>query len=194
MIPGIPTVRPSTEIYFSTWVREFIIPAVLVSLDLEVLWTNPAADSLFSSCREFHVTNGYLGFSDTLRAEEFRRFLAGVGTEPRVWINRRSEGEHQLIRAEALRPEGLEPAVALMIYPTGPTSFYWAEFDKTFSLTPAEAAVAKRIVSGESADAIAENLSVSLDTVRTHIRRVYAKLGINSREQLFATVSPFRLR
>jgi DNA-binding CsgD family transcriptional regulator len=30
--------------------------------------------------------------------------------------------------------------------------------------------------------------------VRTHVRRIYTKLGVNNREQLFSRISPFRIR
>jgi DNA-binding CsgD family transcriptional regulator len=47
---------------------------------------------------------------------------------------------------------------------------------------------------GAGADAIARDVGVGIETVRTHIRRIYNKLGIGSREELFARLSPFRLR
>ena len=94
-----------------------------------------------------------------------------------------------------MRPAGLPPATALMIYPVDQEDrFLWSDFPKVFGLTRAETVVVKMIVGGASADMIAEELSVAIDTVRTHVRRIYAKLGVNNREQLFSRISPFRIR
>jgi hypothetical protein len=37
---------------------------------------------------------------------------------------------------------------------------------------------------------VAEKADISIETVRTHIRHIYAKIGVNSREALFATLGP----
>lgn len=47
---------------------------------------------------------------------------------------------------------------------------------------------------GACVDGIALSLEIGVETVRTHIRRMYNKLSISSREALFARLSPYRLR
>jgi DNA-binding CsgD family transcriptional regulator len=44
------------------------------------------------------------------------------------------------------------------------------------------------MVRGQSVTEIAEQLHKSVLTVRTHVKRAYGKLGVGSKEQLFATV------
>lgn len=53
-------------------------------------------------------------------------------------------------------------------------------------LTPREADVLELLQSGRSNGEIAESLHVSIETVRTHARRVYRKLGVSSRRELRA--------
>lgn len=48
---------------------------------------------------------------------------------------------------------------------------------RVFGLTPAEARVASHLANGETAEQIATTLSVSINTVRFHIRQVLLKLG-----------------
>ena len=50
-----------------------------------------------------------------------------------------------------------------------------------YDLTPAETRVAFALLDGSSAKAAAKALNVSPNTVRTQIREVYAKLGVNTR-------------
>lgn len=52
----------------------------------------------------------------------------------------------------------------------------WADF----GLTARETEVARLLVQGSSYKSIAHRLGVSIDTVRSHIRRVYAKLDVHS--------------
>lgn len=52
-------------------------------------------------------------------------------------------------------------------------------------LTPREAEICAGIVAGFRAEAIASRLSISPNTVATHRKRAYAKLGISSQTELF---------
>ncbi len=53
-------------------------------------------------------------------------------------------------------------------------------------LTPREADVLELLQSGRSNGEIAQALHVSVETVRTHARRVYRKLGVRTRRELRA--------
>jgi DNA-binding CsgD family transcriptional regulator len=44
---------------------------------------------------------------------------------------------------------------------------------------------------GRTAEEASHELGVSLETVRTHIKRAYAKLGVCSREGFFHRLTPF---
>jgi DNA-binding CsgD family transcriptional regulator len=57
-------------------------------------------------------------------------------------------------------------------------------------LTPAERRVASLAASGRSNREIALALWISVNTVETHLRRVFAKLGVRSRRQLMTQPSP----
>jgi DNA-binding NarL/FixJ family response regulator len=53
-------------------------------------------------------------------------------------------------------------------------------------LTPREAEVMELLRSGRSNAEIAQALHVSIETVRTHARRIYRKLGVKTRRELLA--------
>jgi DNA-binding NarL/FixJ family response regulator len=53
-------------------------------------------------------------------------------------------------------------------------------------LTPREAEVMELLQDGRSNAEIANELSVSVETVRSHARRVYRKLGVKTRRELLA--------
>ncbi|MBE2317647.1 AAA family ATPase [Solirubrobacter sp. CPCC 204708] len=56
-------------------------------------------------------------------------------------------------------------------------------------LTPAETRVAELVAAGLSNQAVAQRLVVSTNTVTTHLRRIYAKLGVRTRTELAAARS-----
>ena len=57
-----------------------------------------------------------------------------------------------------------------------------------FSLTPAEARVTGKLAAGRSAETIAKELGVSLETVRTHIRRALSKTSTERQGELISLV------
>ena len=53
-------------------------------------------------------------------------------------------------------------------------------------LTPREAEVMELLQSGRSNAEIAQELGVGIETVRSHARRIYRKLGVKTRRELLA--------
>jgi len=51
------------------------------------------------------------------------------------------------------------------------------------TLTPAEMGVLRLIATGRTNAEIAEELDIKLATVKTHINRIYQKLGVRNRTQ-----------
>ncbi len=65
-----------------------------------------------------------------------------------------------------------------------PTSIEPVEVAGPELLTPREADVLELLQTGRSNAEIAQSLHVSVETVRTHARRVYRKLGVRTRREL----------
>lgn len=58
----------------------------------------------------------------------------------------------------------------------------------TYHLSPREAEVLPLLAQGHSASFIADELCISLNTVKTHTRRVYDKLGVHTRDELITLI------
>lgn len=181
------------EGYLNAWAETFSIPTFLIGEGARILWVNAAAERILVQGEPFLRQNGLLVCADKSQGAGFQVFLASVQTEPGAWIMNQADQTRLLVRGESLRPAGEEHAVSVMLYPTNAEERYvWADFGRIFRLTKAELAVVKVLLNGASVDEIAEQQAVSVETVRTHVRRLYSKLGVNNREQLFATLSQFR--
>lgn len=69
----------------------------------------------------------------------------------------------------------------------------YAGYRSYFGLTPAEDRVVQQLLSGHVVESCANNLAISMDTARSHIRQIYSKMGISSREALFHALMIFRI-
>lgn len=55
--------------------------------------------------------------------------------------------------------------------------------DNTFGLTDREREILRAVITGLKNKEIADTLTISEPTVKTHINRIYKKLGVNSRSK-----------
>lgn len=61
-----------------------------------------------------------------------------------------------------------------------------------YELTSRESDVLRYLAMGYSADAVSEKLGISWNTVRTHSRNIYTKMGVHSRQELIEAVDCMR--
>lgn len=186
--------RLVAEAYFTAWAETYGVATVLIRHDLFVLWSNGAALRLYRDGKDVALVGGRLTFPDKATQEAVRSFLWDMQSGVDILTLARPANGYFVVRVDRLDPPGHEPGFALSMYETGATDrYFWADIGRVFALTPTEALVVKRLAEGERAEVIASNLEVALHTVRTHIRRIYAKLEVGSREELFAAILPFRI-
>lgn len=62
------------------------------------------------------------------------------------------------------------------------------EISKRFNLTPRERECFAYLAKGRNAEHISKELVISLHTAKTHISRIYRKMGVNSQQQLIDAV------
>ncbi len=64
----------------------------------------------------------------------------------------------------------------------------WQEVYRSLGLSPREIQVTERILEDLTLEAVAADLGLSPDTVRTHLKRLYRKLGVHSRVRVACRV------
>lgn len=64
-----------------------------------------------------------------------------------------------------------------------------ANLETHFGLTPRESEICFYFSRGHSAKYISEQLCVSQNTVKTHVKRIYVKLGVSSKDELITLLS-----
>lgn len=192
--PFIPPAgrRPEPADYFAHRTATGATAEMLVSEGLEVRWINAAALGLAARPGVMAVTSGRLILPLRTQEENFLAFLGGL-KGPGVWRLQTGEGRW-LVRAEPIAPPEAPRAFLLSLHPMDAADRHlWADLPSGTGLTPSEARVVRLLVEGLRLDDAAARLGISVQTARTHVRRSYLKLGVTSREEMFAKVLPYRL-
>jgi len=60
----------------------------------------------------------------------------------------------------------------------------WIQLTQSLELSPRQADIVERLLHGESDKQIALELKISVPTVRTHLRRLFRKFGVDDRVEL----------
>lgn len=184
--------RPGPGDYFAHRTATGATAEMLVSEELEVCWINAAALTLAARPGVFSVASGRLILPVRAQEEDFLAFLVKL-KGPGVWRLRTGEGRW-LIRAEPIAPPEAPRAFLLSLHPMDAADRYlWADLSGGTGLTPSEARVVRLLAEGLRLDDAAARLEISVQTARTHVRRSYLKLGVASREEMFAKVLAYRL-
>jgi DNA-binding CsgD family transcriptional regulator len=180
--------------YALDWLALDKTPFVFLGDRLGVLWSNAAATAELEKRRDLEVRGGALAMIDRGRQAQLEHFLASAnGSGVCTWSVPRADGDgHLLFRAQRLADQPWRCGVSFHGSGADFRADY-ADLHAVFGLTPAEDKVLAGLLDGLDANRIAERDGVSIETTRSHIRAIYLKLDVNSREGLFHRVRPYRL-
>lgn len=181
--------------YHRAWGEVFAHPSCIGDRNGRLLWLNEAlADTLADNdlCR---LDGSDLVFLDDNQHTRFLEFLAGLDSSPKAFLARNGKDQnHLILRCEVLRPTHCPEAVAFMFFDSRRKPVYvWSDFGAVFDLTARESVIAQRLVDGVGLSDLAAQLGITDETIKTHLRRIYAKIGACSREQFYVKLLPFRV-
>lgn len=161
---------------------------------------NPAGESLFQH-RLGRIEARGLSFLNPSNHEALtqarKRLRETRGRQVIVkFLDEEDEGPHfaYVTPASAL-PPGLaatlpqpsprgEGDIAIVFPALETTDRLWASVRESFGLTPAETRLAARLKDGLSLKEAADDMSVSLNTVRNQLRAIFEKMGLNRQSEL----------
>ena len=186
---------PLVESLLAAWAGAYQIGIAIFDGAGTLVWCNPSATKLL---------NGRLGLAEgpsnvlTVRDRKanapLAAFVAETGHQTAAGIFCLENGPADLVVCgeHFVTPWG-EGYVGLRIYTTDDIRrFPLADLSAKYNLTTAEQRVLNDLLTGSKADEIAEAREISVETVRTHVRRLYAKMNVSSREGLFFTALQYR--
>jgi len=166
---------------------------MLIDEQLNLLWWNSRAEALLAGRRGIEIRGGVVATSDTVHQGGLRDLVRDAAEQPSSWcLDLPAAKGWLLVRCQKVggrAPDlfGLSLAIASDAHIAR-----YEHLDTAFELTRAEHRVLQDMLAGNEADSLSALHGVSIETTRTHIRNIYAKIGVNSRESLFARVQGFR--
>lgn len=180
--------------YALLWLDRQPLPHVMLSKELTILWANAKAHAALADKRDVQSCTDTFAAVDPDQQQDLRDFLIGSTSSLSIWSMPRADGDGRVI-FRAQRLEGTPSSIIIVTFFGSGSDFQPAydELDRIFRLTNAQHGVLMDLLSGHDVESIARLRKVSVETVRTHVRVIYSKIGVKSREALFHKLQPFRL-
>jgi DNA-binding CsgD family transcriptional regulator len=168
---------------------------MIVDDELRSIWCNRPAQLLLDQRRDIEVRDGILATTLAGNQPALTAFIADCGGSIASFCLACEDGDgHILFRAQEIGNAYFRRYFGIYFYRSGSGfKVRYADLDKVFNLTQAEHRVLLRLLEGETADEVAANFRVSVETTRSHIRQIYSKIGVTSREGLFSRLRPYRV-
>lgn len=160
--------------------------------DLVLTWSNEAAEAMLSEAVDVRLVGGRFELVDPAEHERFQKFVAATTSRSSDWCTPQVADGVLIFRAWRLETEA-ETGIGLVFHPSGGAyAPQWADFGRALGLTATEHRIALRLLDGVQIEAVAEEAKITPATARTHVRNLYLKLGVGSREAFFRVLAPFR--
>ena len=154
---------------------------------------NSHAVHVIRSCSGIRVRAGRLSLTDPVLNEQLQRAIAGYKSGHRngraVFASRvrcrGSDPYRVVIRPVPADTDQRKVAFFMLIYaPNGQQGISIDVLRQLYGLTPAQSAVARSLFAGRSVEETANELDLSLNTVRTHLKQIFTKCEVNSQAEL----------
>ncbi|ANI37856.1 helix-turn-helix transcriptional regulator [Mycolicibacterium vaccae] len=168
----------------------FSAPAAVIAPDMTVAYTNTAAESLLRCGTDVLVTSGRMRLSAPAADTELRRAVScaarstGVRSGDSLRVPRSSSPHPLVVHVLPLPDQGDSSALVVVVDPDARREPPKQLLRRVFSLTDSEAEVALRVGRGLGLSAIADELSLSLATVKTHLQHTYQKTDTHRQSDL----------
>lgn len=174
-------------------VEQLAVATIILDELGKVVSSNRSADQLLASKEGVSLTGGSLSFADKKTADEFKQLMSEVMNSRRLSVPvavaalhiPRTSGMSDLgmvarvVNSAAAVDGSSIPSVALFFSdPDQALESHVKVIARLFSLTPTEANLAMLLANGLTLDEASEQLGVSRNTTRTHLRAVFAKTGV----------------
>lgn len=191
----LSSVETEQRIYAGA-VAQMAIGVVTLDREGKALRVNSHASAILAKDDGIKLRNGAILLEDTALARQLRARLGRVDDdEPLTLRIERPSGAGDLLLVVTRAPgpghvaAGGGPAAVLFL--TDPTGARQVEADTLrdlLGLTPSQAEVAARLADGLSLTEVAERLRISPNTVRAHLRSIFAKTGVKRQSQLIQLI------
>lgn len=188
------------------------LPFMLLNFSLNPVYSNPGAEALIDSEAPLSLVNGRLRLADESQDQRLQRLLRDclVAADSRTLQSaggtlevQRSNGSSLRLMVKPIHPDvpvlSGESAGFVAVYIFDPEAGVAVDRQRLrtlYGLSDAETRVAEAMLAAPDPAKVAERCFISLHTVRSHLKALYAKTGAKSQAELVKRllVGPARRR
>lgn len=176
------------------WLERDSFPRMLIGDDLSVRWSNAAARAFLREDPDISLTGDLLHFGNKANEERFACFIASVVASGSLYLRWEDRDDFLLVRAERLPAsfEGTVVAVTMNSRRWATSSLRFDDLEIAFGLTPREVEIVTLLAQGINVAGICVQVDCAIETVRRHVKNIYLKVGVSTREELLNRLHPFR--
>ncbi|MEH6584785.1 MAG: helix-turn-helix transcriptional regulator [Halioglobus sp.] len=184
-------------------VEQLAVATIILDEAGQVLSTNDSAELLLKRAQELQLVDGQLRFADRTTAQEFDQLLAEamdsrqrnepVAAQAMSIPGREGRSALGLVARVVMSAAAVDgksiPSLAIFISdPTQASEPPRQVISRLFGFTPTEASLAMLLANGLTLDEASEQLGVSRNTTRTHLRAVFVKTGVSRQTGLVSLI------
>ncbi len=182
----------SIEHVLAAWFKQNNKPKAILQHDLRIIIASGGFIEVGIAYKAFTIKNGKLDIHN----REFRRALdmftsAEGDSSDLVFRSNESPSHYVIVTAQKLDFAESAPAIFWEIHGIRHRELAMSSIKSIFKLTEAELVVLHLLYSGHTVHEISQVKSLSVDTIRTHVRQIYVKTDVRTREALMAKLNYF---
>ena len=182
---------PAVEEMALHWLASDDVPRLIVDAGLTIEWLNLSAEQ---ELRRRHILwrrGDLLVATNAARQAELYSFLAQCGEDgSTLCLHGGGQDDHLLLTARTLTVGRFGLTFRRCGYEFRPA---YPKIEAVFQLTRAETRVLLLLAEGHPAAEVARQLGVSTATTRSHIKSLYVKLNVKSREALLSRIRAYQM-
>lgn len=177
------------------WLDHDLVPRMILRRDLSIRWCNASAQAFLSDDPDISVSDGVLCVNGKANQERLADFMAAA-TSGSLFLKWEDRDDFLLLRVDFL-PSAIEEHVVAVTA----SSRRWSEMatrfgdlEVAYNLTPREVQIVTMLALGSNVATIGTRIQCAVETVRRHLKNIYLKIGVSTREELLSRMDPFRQR
>lgn len=175
------------------WISASQFPKVICDAQQRVLWHSASLPAYIEGLNCIRLERGHLAFSEKRAQAALARFFQATEEATTVIA---LEAEHRdkrhVLQCRRLSAATNVTAFGLrLICDEDDRASAVLHFDEYFGLTRQETLICRELLRGKTVQEMVEAGNKSSDTIRFHIRNIYQKVAVSSREALLAKLRLF---
>ena len=190
-LKGADVAGETVSLLLTRWTFAAPHPLALLQKNGRLVWCNAAVMRLLQGTSSpLVLKNGILVTRRSATTNALRTWLQELTDQPAFHLVRGDAPQGNVV-IQAMAVSGASDDVVGCMLRSANAHVELADLSPALGITPAQSGIVRRMILGSSLEQISEETGLSITTVRTHLRNIYARLKISSRDELFRLCLPY---